>query len=82
MLPLRNPATPPIPNAPKIPAMAKLLEARQQLANLMSDMDGKVAAEAQIKKLLADPDLMAALKQRSQEQGPKEGTSSEGSVDG
>ncbi|HEX4766797.1 MAG TPA: type VI secretion system contractile sheath small subunit [Lichenihabitans sp.] len=51
--------------ARQVPALAKLLEARQQLSNLLSYMDGKVAAESQIRKLLGDPDLMAALKERS-----------------
>lgn len=47
--------------ARQVPALAKLLEAREQLSNLMRYMDGKVAAEDQIKKLLADPQLMSAL---------------------
>jgi type VI secretion system protein ImpB len=51
--------------ARQVPALAKLLEAREQLANLLRYMDGKVAAEDQIKKLLADPQLMAALKDRA-----------------
>ena len=51
--------------ARQVPAMAKLLEAREQLANLLRYMDGKVAAEDQIKKLLADPQLMAALSERA-----------------
>ncbi len=42
--------------------MAKLLQAREQLSNLLRYMDGKVAAEDGIKKLLADPELMAAMK--------------------
>jgi type VI secretion system protein ImpB len=46
----------------QVPALNKLLEARQQLANLQRYMDGKVAAEDQLRKLLADPQLMAALK--------------------
>jgi type VI secretion system protein ImpB len=46
-----------------------LLEARQQLANLMRYMDGKVAAEDSLRKLLADPQLMAALKDRVPESG-------------
>lgn len=50
--------------ARQIPAMAKLLEAREQLANLVRFMDGKMAASDQIKALLADPQLMAALKER------------------
>ena len=55
--------------AKQIPALAKLLEARQQLANLQRYMDGKVAAEAQLRKLLSDPQLMAAVKNRASEQG-------------
>ena len=54
--------------ARQVPALAKLLESREQLANLLRYMDGKVAAEDQIKKLLADPQLMAALRDRVQEQ--------------
>lgn len=50
--------------ARQIPATAKLLEAREQLANLLRYMDGKMAASDQIKALLADPQLMAALKDK------------------
>lgn len=50
--------------ARQIPATAKLLEAREQLANLLRFMDGKMAASDQIKALLADPQLMAALKDK------------------
>ena len=53
--------------ARQVPAMAKLLEAREQLANLLRYMDGKVAAEDQLKKLLADPQLMAALRDRGRQ---------------
>jgi type VI secretion system protein ImpB len=55
--------------ARQVPAMAKLLEAREQLANLLRYMDGKVAAEDQLKKLLADPQLMAALRDRAKREG-------------
>jgi type VI secretion system protein ImpB len=48
--------------ARQVPAMAKLLQAREQLSNLLKYMDGKAAAEGSLKKLLADPQLMAALK--------------------
>ncbi len=51
--------------ARQVPAMATLLEAREQLANLLRYMDGKVAAEDQLKKLLGDPQLMAALRDRA-----------------
>jgi type VI secretion system protein ImpB len=54
--------------ARQVPALARLLEAREQLANLTRYMDGKVAAEDQLKKLLADPQLMAALRDRMAEQ--------------
>ena len=50
--------------ARQVPAMAKLLAAREQLSNLLRYMDGKVAAEDTLKKLLADPQLMSALKQK------------------
>lgn len=50
--------------ARQIPATAKLLEAREQLANLLRYMDGKVAASDQLKALLSDPNLMAALKDK------------------
>ena len=50
--------------AKQVPALAKLLEARTHLANLMRYMDGKVAAEETLRKLLSDPQLMMALKNR------------------
>jgi type VI secretion system protein ImpB len=53
----------------QVPAVAKLLEARSQLANLMRYMDGKAAAEDSLRKLLADPQLMAALKKSAPETG-------------
>src|SRR5215475_14357671 len=51
--------------AKQVPALAKLLEARMQLSNLQRYVDGKVAAEEQLRKLLADPQLMLALKNRT-----------------
>jgi type VI secretion system protein ImpB len=48
----------------QVPALAKLLKAREQLANLQRYMDGKVAAEDQIKALLKDPELMQLLRDR------------------
>ena len=50
--------------AKQVPALAKLLETRTQLANLLRYMDGKVAAEESLRKLLADPQLMMAVKNR------------------
>jgi type VI secretion system protein ImpB len=60
----------------QVPALAKLLEARQQLANLARYMDGKVAAEETLRKLLSDPQLMAALQnQAAAGEGGEEGNS-------
>jgi len=66
----------PVAVARQVPATAKLLEAREQLANLLRYMDGKVAAEDQLKKLLSDPQLMASLKDRgaAQDSEPDTGT--------
>ena len=47
--------------ARKVESLNKLLEARGQLANLMTYMDGKTGAEELIAKLLAEPALMQAL---------------------
>lgn len=60
----------PVAVARQVPALATLLESREQLANLLRYMDGKVAAEDQIKKLLNDPKLMAALRDRMAEKEP------------
>ena len=50
--------------AKQVPALNSLLEARQQLANLARYMNGKSGAQDQLKQLLADPALMAALNER------------------
>ncbi|GLK65512.1 type VI secretion system contractile sheath small subunit [Paracoccus kondratievae] len=50
--------------ARQIPALKKLLEARQHLANLQRYMNSKPKAQEQLRKLLADPELMAALAER------------------
>ena len=55
--------------ARQVPALAKLLEARTQLANLQRYMNGKAAAQDQIKALLEDPELMAALADRAPAKG-------------
>jgi type VI secretion system protein ImpB len=47
--------------AKKVPALAQLLEARQQLNDLMAYMDGKDGAQELLEKLLKDPELMKAL---------------------
>ena len=47
--------------ARKVDALNKLLEARTQLANLKTFMDGKTGAEKLIAKALNDPALLQAL---------------------
>jgi type VI secretion system protein ImpB len=47
--------------ARKVGALSKLLEAREQLSNLVSYMDGKSGAEELIAKALSDPTLLQAL---------------------
>ncbi|MEX0731311.1 MAG: type VI secretion system contractile sheath small subunit [Aquisalimonadaceae bacterium] len=47
--------------ARKIDPLRKLLEARQQLANLVTYMDGKSGAEELIAKVLNDPGLLETL---------------------
>jgi len=47
--------------ARKVDALSKLLEARQQLANLVTYMDGKTGAEQLIRQLLQDPALLQTL---------------------
>ena len=47
--------------ARNVPALAKLLEARTQLANLVTYMDGKTGAEELIARLLQDPALLQSL---------------------
>jgi type VI secretion system protein ImpB len=49
--------------ARKIEPLRKLLEAREQLANLLSYMDGKDGAEQLVARLLKDPALREALAQ-------------------
>ena len=51
--------------ARQVPALAKLLEAREQLANLQRYMSAKPKAQEHIKKLLNDPELMAALAEQA-----------------
>jgi type VI secretion system protein ImpB len=47
--------------AKNVPALAKLLEARQELNDLMLYMDGKEGAQDLLDKVLKDPELMKAL---------------------
>ena len=47
--------------ANKVDALKQLLDARTQLANLQTYMDGKAGAEDLVRKLLGDPTLMKSL---------------------
>jgi type VI secretion system protein ImpB len=47
--------------ARRVDALNKLLETRQQLANLITYMDGKSGAEDLVNKLLQDPSLLRTL---------------------
>lgn len=47
--------------AKNVPALAKLLEAREQLQDLLLYMDGKDGAQELLDKVLKDPALLSAL---------------------
>lgn len=47
--------------AKKVDALKQLLDARTQLSNLQTYMDGKAGAEDLVRKLLGDPALMKSL---------------------
>jgi type VI secretion system protein ImpB len=47
--------------AQKVEPLRKLLEARTQLANLLTYMDGKSGAENLMSKIMNDPELMKSL---------------------
>ena len=47
--------------ARKVDALSNLLQAREQLANLLTYMDGKDGAEALLNKVLQDPALLQSL---------------------
>lgn len=56
--------------ARKVEPLAKLLEARTQLSNLLTYMDGKGGAETLMNKVLSDPELLKSLAAAPK---PKEG---------
>lgn len=47
--------------ARKVDALSKLLQAREQLSNLVTYMDGKTGAEELIAKVLQDPALLQSI---------------------
>lgn len=56
--------------ARKVEPLRKLLDARTQLSNLVTRMDGRTGAENLIAKIIQDPDLLKSLaQQEQQEQG-------------
>jgi type VI secretion system protein ImpB len=55
--------------AGKVDALKKLLDARQQLSNLVTYMDGKSGAEDLIAKVLADPALLSTLASSKKPEG-------------
>ncbi|MFM0501047.1 type VI secretion system contractile sheath small subunit [Paraburkholderia caffeinilytica] len=57
--------------AKQVPALDQLLQARSQLSNLLSYMDGKSGAEELITQALKNPTLLKALAGPSEPVGPK-----------
>jgi type VI secretion system protein ImpB len=55
--------------ARKVDALNKLLEARTQLSNLVTYMDGKSGAEELISKVLNDPALLKSLAEKAKPAG-------------
>jgi type VI secretion system protein ImpB len=51
--------------ARKVAPLSKLLEARSQLSNLVTYMDGKAGAEDLIARILNDPTLLKTLVQKA-----------------
>jgi type VI secretion system protein ImpB len=47
--------------AAQVPALKKMLDARNELSDLMAYMDGKDGAQELLDKVLKDPDLMKSL---------------------
>jgi len=56
--------------AKKVEPLAKLLQARTELSNLLTYMDGKSGAESLISKVIGDPELLKSLASAPK---PKEG---------
>jgi type VI secretion system protein ImpB len=62
--------------ARKVEGLSKLLQARTELSNLLTYMDGKTGAEELINKVLQDPSLLQALAS-----APKPATSTQSAED-
>jgi type VI secretion system protein ImpB len=63
--------------ARQVPAMAKLLEAREQLASLQRYMSSKPKAQEHVKRLLSDPELLKALGEQAGGKGDDDTPKSE-----
>ena len=59
--------------ARKVGALNQLLEARQQLSNLVTYMDGKTGAEELIGKVMKDPALLKTLASAAKPEQPEAG---------
>ena len=57
--------------AKKVDSLNKLLTARNELANLLTFMDGKAGAEEVLSKLLADPNLLKSLASAPKPESPQ-----------
>jgi type VI secretion system protein ImpB len=55
--------------ASKVEGLKQIMESRQQLANLLSYMDGKAGAEDLLNKVLSDPALLKALSAKAKDAG-------------
>lgn len=64
--------------ARKVGALRKLLEARTQLSNLVTYMDGKTGAEQLIAKTIQDPALLQALASAPKPEAEDAGAAEEG----
>ena len=58
--------------AQKVEGLRQLLEARQQLANLVTYMDGKTGAEELIAKMIKDPALLKSLADARKTNAPEQ----------
>jgi len=58
--------------AEKVEGLKQLLEARQQLANLVTYMDGKTGAEELIAKMIKDPALLKSLADARKTNAPEQ----------
>ena len=68
--------------ARKVDALNKLLQARTQLANLLTYMDGKTGAEDLIGKVINDPALLQSLTSAARPEGEAEAPATEEENDG